>query len=101
MQYVAKILFYLNLSFACRRLARFQFKDIKTHTPMRLLGNRPKTLVHQSSLQAEVPPYPTTLATLGLEDEVYQKFLNICSCLDWSSIVDFLNILASSLSIWQ
>lgn len=28
MQYVAKILFYLNLSFACRRLARFQFKDI-------------------------------------------------------------------------
>ena len=48
----------------------------KTHTPMRLLGNRPKTLVHQSSLQAEVPPYPTTLATLGLEDEVYQKFLH-------------------------
>lgn len=43
---------------------------------MRLLGNRLKTLVHQSSLQAEVPPYPTTLATLGLEDEVYQKFLH-------------------------
>ena len=43
---------------------------------MRLLGNRPKTLVHQSSLQAEVPLYPTTLATLCLEDEVYQKFLH-------------------------
>lgn len=43
---------------------------------MWLLGNRPKTLVHQFSLQAEVPPYPTTLATLGLEDEVYQKFLH-------------------------
>ena len=43
---------------------------------MWFLSNRPKTLVHQSSLQAEVPPYPTTLATLGLEDEVYQKFLH-------------------------
>ena len=33
-------------------------------------------LVHQPTLQTEVPPYPTTLATLGLEDEVYQKFLH-------------------------
>ena len=48
----------------------------KTHTPMWLFGNWPKTLVHQSSLQAEVPSYPTALASLGLESEVYQKFLH-------------------------
>ncbi len=48
----------------------------KTHTPMRLLGNRSKTLVHQPTLQTEVPPYPTALATLDLEGEVYKKFLH-------------------------
>ena len=43
---------------------------------MWLLGNRSKTLVHQPTLQTEVPPYPTALATLDLEGEVYQKFLH-------------------------
>ncbi|HBK29746.1 MAG TPA: hypothetical protein DDZ04_08580 [Parabacteroides sp.] len=43
---------------------------------MRILGNRPKTLVYQSSLFTEVPPYPTALATLGMEGEVHQKFLH-------------------------
>lgn len=38
---------------------------------MWILGNRPKTLVYQSSLQAEVPSNPTTLTTLGMESEVY------------------------------
>ena len=48
----------------------------KTHTSMWIFGNRSKTLVHQPTLQTEVPPYPTALATLGLEGEVYQKFLH-------------------------
>ena len=32
-------------------------------------------MVHQPSLQTEVPPYPKALATLGMESEVYQKLL--------------------------
>ena len=39
-------------------------------------GHISKTLVHQPTLQTEVPPYPTALATLGLEGEVYKKFLH-------------------------
>lgn len=38
---------------------------------MWLLGNRSKTLVHQPTLQTEVPPYPTALATFCMESEIH------------------------------
>ena len=38
---------------------------------LELYVKNPKTLVYQSSLQAEVPSNPTTLTTLGMESEVY------------------------------
>ena len=48
----------------------------KSYTQMWVRCSWPKTLVHQPSLQTEVPPYPKALATLGMESEVYQKFLH-------------------------
>lgn len=38
---------------------------------MWLFRDRLKTLVYQPSLQAEVPPYPTALATFCMESEIH------------------------------